>query len=86
VLLISIFSAETVGFEAYFRHHLSRYSLDFGEISANTRPGNHMETRSEVLSCGQDVGRAIHPTIAIVISNRHSAIGVNIILQFEKAN
>jgi hypothetical protein len=35
--------AETVGFEVYFRHHLGRHSLDFGEISATEWWGNHVE-------------------------------------------
>jgi len=48
--------AEPVGFEFYFRHHLSWHSLDFGEISENRRPGNHIETRSEVCTCGRTVG------------------------------
>jgi hypothetical protein len=49
--------AEPVGFEFYFRHHLSRHSPDFAEISANARLGNHVEARSELFGCGQIVGK-----------------------------
>ena len=48
------------------------------QISANTRPGNHIETRSELFSCGQLVGKPLHPTITI--SNHHTAILVNSLL------
>jgi hypothetical protein len=48
--------AKTVGFEAYFRRHLSRHKLDFGQISANAGLGNHVESRSEHFGCGQTVG------------------------------
>jgi hypothetical protein len=49
--------AEPVGFEFYFRDHLSRDSLDFSDKSANIRPGDYIETRSELCGCGQTVGR-----------------------------
>jgi hypothetical protein len=58
-VLISTFSAETVGFEAYSAHHLSRSSLDFVEISANAWRRNHIEPRSGRYSCGQLVGKRI---------------------------
>jgi hypothetical protein len=48
-----------VGFEFYFRHHLSQDSLYLIDKSANTRPGNHIETYSELCSCGQTVGKRI---------------------------
>jgi hypothetical protein len=56
-LISKIYLAETVGFEFYFRHHLRGQSNDFGEISASTRPGNHIETCSELFTCGQTVGK-----------------------------
>jgi hypothetical protein len=71
--------AEPVGFEFNFRHHLTRRSLQFVEISANMRPGNHIEARSELFSCGQLVGKTILPTttISTTISGLHAANIVN---------
>lgn len=45
--------AEPVGFGFYFRHHLSRHLISFGEISAIARPGIHVETRSKLCDSGQ---------------------------------
>jgi hypothetical protein len=63
--LTSTFLAETVGFEFYLRLHLSRFSLDFVEISAKSQSRNHIKALSEGRSCGQDVGKSTSLALAV---------------------
>ena len=58
----------TVGFEAHWAHHVGQCSWHFAEMSANTVRGDHMETRSELCSCGQLVGECNSSQQACIVA------------------